>query len=71
MTFAQLCNYFKPTTLAGIVVDLGDGPFPEDDREDTDAAQIEEAQKVAMDALEANVGEEEARRMVEKEAAES
>ena len=68
MEFAKLCGHFKPTTLAAIVVDLGDGPFPEEATEtDTDAAQIEKAQMIAMDALVANIGEKEARALIEKE----
>ncbi len=67
MEFAKLCGYFKPTTLAAIVVDLGDGPFPEKaDEVDTEAARIEEAQVIAMNALKANVGEEEARALIEE-----
>ena len=67
MEFAKLCGYFKPTTLAAIVVDLGDGPFPEEATEvETVEAQIEEAQVIAMDALVANCGEEEARALIEE-----
>jgi hypothetical protein len=61
MEFAKLCDHFKPTTLAAIVVDLGDGPF-----DDPLIDQIEKAQKVAMDALVANVGEVAARNMIEE-----
>jgi hypothetical protein len=57
MELARLCDYLKPTTLAAIVVDLGD---------DLLIDEIEEAQKVAMDALEANVGEVAARNMIEE-----
>ena len=64
MEFAQLCNHFKPTTLAAIVVDLGDGPF-----DGPCAEALEEAQVIAMDALIANCGEEEARALIEKETA--
>jgi hypothetical protein len=63
MEFAKLCDYLKPTTLAAIVVDLGDRPF---DNQLID--KIEEAQKVAMDALVANVGDDEARALIAKEA---
>jgi hypothetical protein len=70
MEFARLCDFLRPTTLAAIVVDLGNGPFPEEATEvETDAAQIEEFQVVAMDALIANVGEEEARRLIDQEEA--
>ncbi len=61
MNFAKLCEHFKPTTLAAIVVNLGDGPF---DGPSADA--LEEAQAVAMDALVANVGEEEAKALIEE-----
>jgi predicted mannosyl-3-phosphoglycerate phosphatase (HAD superfamily) len=61
MEFAKLCDYLKPTTLAAIVVDLGDGPF-----DNPLIDKIEEAQKVAMDALVANVGEVTARNMIEE-----
>jgi hypothetical protein len=61
MEFAKLCDHFKPTTLAAIVVDLGDGPF---DGPSADA--LEEAQVIAMDALVANVGEAEAKSLIEE-----
>ncbi len=57
MEFARLCDYFKPTTLAAIVVDLGDVPFTN---------EIEEAQQTALDALLANVGAEEAKAPIEE-----
>ncbi|MGA2035747.1 MAG: hypothetical protein ABSG68_26160 [Thermoguttaceae bacterium] len=67
MDFAKLCDHFKPTTLAAIVVDLGNGPFQEEVTEaETDAAQIEKAQVIAMDALVANVGETEAKSLIEE-----
>ena len=61
MEFAKLCDHFKPTTLAAIVVDLGDGPF---DGPSADA--LEEAQVIAMDALVANVGEAKAKSLIEE-----
>jgi hypothetical protein len=61
MEFAKLCDHLKPDTLAMIVVDLGDGPF-----DGPLIDQIEEAQKVAMDALVANVGEVAATNMIEE-----
>jgi hypothetical protein len=61
MEFAKLFDHLRPTTLAAIVVDLGDGPF-----DDQLINEIEEAQKVAMDALVANVGEVAARNMIEE-----
>ena len=60
MEFAKLCDYLKPTTLAAIVVDLGNGPF-----DGPSAEAIEEAQVIAMDALIANVGEAEAKSLIE------
>ncbi len=57
MKFAKLCDHLKPDTLAKIVCDLGDGPF---------TTEVEEAQQVAMDALNANVGEEQAANMLEE-----
>ena len=61
MNFAQLCNHFKPTTLAAVVVDLGDGPF-----DDPLIDEIEQAQQTAMDALVANCGEAEAKSLIEE-----
>ena len=61
MEFAKLCDHFKPTTLAAIVVNLGDGPF---DGPSADA--LEEAQVIAMDALVANVGEAKAKSLIEE-----
>ncbi len=55
--FARLSNHFEPDTLAKIVIDLGDGPLMN---------EIEEAQKTAMNALVVNVGEEEARGLIEE-----
>jgi hypothetical protein len=67
MDFAKLCEYLTPTTLAGVVVDLGNGPFPEDDADaDSDAVQLEQAQVIAMDALVANIGETEAKSLIEE-----
>jgi hypothetical protein len=59
--FAKLCDHLKPDTLAKIVRDLGDGPF-----DDPLIDEIEEAQQVAMAALNANVGEEQAANMLEE-----
>jgi hypothetical protein len=59
--FAKLCDYLKPTTLAAIVIDLGDGPL-----DDPLIDKIEETQKVALAALVANVGEVAARNMIEE-----
>ena len=59
MTFAQLCDCFKPTTLAAVVCDLTEGPC---------TPETEEARQTAMHALVANVGEEEARALIAKEA---
>jgi len=61
MEFAKLCDHLKPTTLAAIVVDLGDGPF-----DGPSAEAIEGAQVIAMDALVANVGEAEAKCLIDE-----
>ena len=61
MEFAKLCGYLKPDTLAKVIVDLGDRPF-----DGPCAEAIEEAQVIAMDALVANVGEAEAKSLIEE-----
>ena len=60
LEFAQLCEYLTPTTLAAIIADLDDavGLPP---CSDLDVVAV---RKVAADALDANIGEDEAARLI-------
>ena len=55
---AELCDHFAPTTLANIVLDL----------EPYSTANVSLLRQCAMEALIANVGEDEAELLIEQEA---
>ena len=62
LEFAKLCDYLTPTTLAAIIADVDDAMAM--------AARTtwtwRRCGKLACDALNANVGEDEAARLIEK-----
>ena len=62
LEFAKLCDYLTPTTLAQIINDLDDavGLPPCSDLD------VVAMRKVAADALDANVGEYEAAKLIER-----
>jgi len=62
LEFAQLCDYLTPTTLAQIINDLDDAvSLPP-----CSGLDVVAMRKVAADALDANIGEDEAARLIEK-----
>ncbi len=62
LEFAQLCDYLTPTTLAAIIADVDDA-MAMNRPNDLDLAAL---RNLAYEALNANVGEDEAARLIEK-----
>ena len=62
LEFAQLCDYLTPTTLAAIIADVDDA-MAMDRPNDLDLTAL---RNLACEALNANVGEDEAAKLIEK-----